>query len=162
MMLFECADQKWLHLSYMSGLAPRRSVDEVIELEGAPEPLAAFSLPVAERAEWERKRRARCLEWDRDELVDAFRAANHAAEAVGTAGEILRHPQTIANGTAVVVDDPDRGPTTQMGVPIHLLGTPGEVQGPQPRAGEHTDEVLGEAGYAPEEIAALRASGAVA
>jgi ABC-type branched-subunit amino acid transport system ATPase component len=53
----------------------------------------------------------------------------------GAGAEVLRHVQTIANGTVVTVDDPDVGPTRQMGVPIHLLGTPGAVRGPQPRVG---------------------------
>ena len=33
------------------------------------------------------------------------------------------------------VDDPELGPATQIGVPIHLLGTPGAITGPQPLAG---------------------------
>jgi crotonobetainyl-CoA:carnitine CoA-transferase CaiB-like acyl-CoA transferase len=44
----------------------------------------------------------------------------------------------------VTVDDPDLGPTTQIGVPIHLLGTPGGITGPQPRVGEHNDEIWGD------------------
>ena len=44
----------------------------------------------------------------------------------------------MANGTVTTVDDPDVGATRQMGVPIHLLGTPGAVRGPQPRAWANT------------------------
>ena len=60
----------------------------------------------------------------------------------GPAQDVLRHVQTVANGTVTTVDDPDVGATRQMGVPIHLLGTPGAVQGPQPRPGAHTDRRL--------------------
>jgi crotonobetainyl-CoA:carnitine CoA-transferase CaiB-like acyl-CoA transferase len=45
---------------------------------------------------------------------------------------------------AVTVEDPEVGPTTQMGVPIHLLGTPGAIRGPRPVRGAHTAEVLAE------------------
>ena len=40
-----------------------------------------------------------------------------------------------------MVDDPELGTTTQIGVPINLLGTPGAIQGPQPLPGraQHRD-----------------------
>jgi len=38
-------------------------------------------------------------------------------------------------------------------VPIHLLGTPGGIQGPRPPAGQHNAEIFGELGYTAEEIA---------
>jgi crotonobetainyl-CoA:carnitine CoA-transferase CaiB-like acyl-CoA transferase len=61
----------------------------------------------------------------------------------------------------VEVIDPEVGPTTQVGVSIFLGATPGEVKGPQPLAGAHTDEVLRSLGHADAEIAALRAKGVI-
>jgi crotonobetainyl-CoA:carnitine CoA-transferase CaiB-like acyl-CoA transferase len=61
----------------------------------------------------------------------------------------------------VEVVDPEVGPTTQLGVTIFLEGTPGEVKGPQPLAGTHTDEVLRSLGRSDEEIAGLRERGVV-
>jgi crotonobetainyl-CoA:carnitine CoA-transferase CaiB-like acyl-CoA transferase len=50
-----------------------------------------------------------------------------------------------------------------LGVPIKLSRTPGDpARGPGPVLGEHTDQVLRQAGYAGEEIEALLESGAVA
>jgi formyl-CoA transferase len=46
-----------------------------------------------------------------------------------------------------------------MGVPIHMLGTPGAIQGPQPRPGQHNAEILGELGYSPSEVDRLAAAG---
>ena len=45
--------------------------------------------------------------------------------------------------------------------PIHMTRTPGGVHARAPMAGEHTDDVLAEAGFTDDEIAGLRQSGAV-
>jgi crotonobetainyl-CoA:carnitine CoA-transferase CaiB-like acyl-CoA transferase len=142
-MLFECAAGGWIHISVMSGLPPLKTLDEVVGLDDAPDILTLMGLSPDERAELDVRRRQRMREWDRDELVEELRRHNHAAEAVVPAQDVLGHVQTVANDTVVTVDDPDRGRTRQMGVPIHLLGTPGAVKGPQPRVGQHTAEVLG-------------------
>jgi crotonobetainyl-CoA:carnitine CoA-transferase CaiB-like acyl-CoA transferase len=75
-------------------------------------------------------------------------ANNIAVEAVITMEEALArpHPQLDANGMVVTVDDPDLGPLIQVGVPINLFGTPGEIRGPQPRVGEHNAEIWSEVG----------------
>ena len=48
-----------------------------------------------------------------------------------------------------------------VGQPVSLSRTPSRVAAPPPRVGEHTDEVLGEFGFAPGEIEALRAAKAI-
>jgi crotonobetainyl-CoA:carnitine CoA-transferase CaiB-like acyl-CoA transferase len=54
-------------------------------------------------------------------------------------------------------------PVRQLGVPVKLSGTPGRPdRRPGPALGEHTGEVLSEAGYGEDEIGALLRSGAVA
>jgi crotonobetainyl-CoA:carnitine CoA-transferase CaiB-like acyl-CoA transferase len=48
----------------------------------------------------------------------------------------------------------------QLGFPIKLARTPADVHRPAPALGEHTTEVLTEAGYSAEEVRALEESGA--
>jgi crotonobetainyl-CoA:carnitine CoA-transferase CaiB-like acyl-CoA transferase len=163
-MLFEVADHEWVHASVMSGLTPLKSQDELIGLDDAPEPFTFMAMPPEEREKFTVRRREAYKQNDRDELVRRFQKNNHAIEAVITMEEALGangspHPQLAANDMIVTVEDPALGTTTQIGVPINLLGTPGAVQGPQPEAGEHNDEILGELGYSEAEIRVIAGGG---
>jgi crotonobetainyl-CoA:carnitine CoA-transferase CaiB-like acyl-CoA transferase len=54
-------------------------------------------------------------------------------------------------------------PVRLLGLPIKLRRTPGDAtRAPGPGLGEHTDEVLTQAGFDVDEIARLHAQGAVA
>ena len=57
---------------------------------------------------------------------------------------------------------PSSGTVRQLGNPVKLSRTPADPTRPAPAFGEHTEEVLREAGYSAEEIAALLESGAAA
>ena len=70
--------------------------------------------------------------------------------------EIAHEPALRASGTVVEVDHPVRGKYLTVGNPIKLSDSPTEVTR-SPLLGEHTDEVLTQLGYAPEQIDALRA-----
>ncbi len=157
-MLFECANGEWVHVSVMSGLPLKATLDEVLGLPDFPNAFAFMSLPASERARYTAMRTEAFKRWDRDELVAALRDANLAVEPVITMEESFAHPQLVANDMVAEVHDPKLGPTTQMGVPIHLLGTPGAIQGPQPLPGEHDTEIWGTLGYSDEQIALIGAA----
>ena len=71
--------------------------------------------------------------------------------------ELVRARQMV-----VEMEQPGLGTVRQLGVPVKMSRTPGDPTRPAPAFGEHTDEVLREAGYSDEEIAAMMESGAAA
>ncbi len=74
--------------------------------------------------------------------------------------EIAEEPSLRKTGTIVEVDHPTRGKYLTVGNPIKLSDSPTEVKR-SPLLGEHTDEVMAELGYSPEQISALRTAGAI-
>jgi alpha-methylacyl-CoA racemase len=92
----------------------------------------------------------------RDEWVEVFAGTDACVAPVLTMGEAAEHPHIRARGTVVASGGvPQPAPAPRVGGPLPLPGRP--VQ-----PGQHTDEVLGELGLTPEEVARLREAGAVA
>ncbi len=60
----------------------------------------------------------------------------------------------------VAYEQPELGEVRQLGFPIKLSRTPAGIERPAPALGEHTVEVLTEAGYSAAEVSALEESGA--
>jgi crotonobetainyl-CoA:carnitine CoA-transferase CaiB-like acyl-CoA transferase len=144
-------------------MTPIRSQDDILGLDVEASNNERYAmLSEEERAQITPLRQAAYKRQDRDELVAAYRENNHAIEAIVPMGDVLGggpsgevHPQLAANDMVATVDDPGLGPTTQVGVPIHLEGTPGGIRGPRPEPGEHNDEIFGALGYAPEAVKAF-------
>ncbi len=76
-----------------------------------------------------------------------------------TRENVHTHPQVIENG--IIVEDlhPIAGLVRQARPAERMDGTPSEITRPAPTLGQHTDEVLAEAGYDAASIEALRSAG---
>lgn len=98
----------------------------------------------------------------RGEWQAAFDAAGVPAGPVHTIGEALSHPQTLARGMVVETVHPQAGPTRGVGCPIHFSATPTPASTPAPLLGQHTRELLRDAGYGDAAIDGLIAEGVVA
>jgi crotonobetainyl-CoA:carnitine CoA-transferase CaiB-like acyl-CoA transferase len=94
---------------------------------------------------------------------EAF-AAEHdcCLEPVLEVEEALDSELVRAREMVVEFEQPGAGTVRGLGVPVKLSRTPGRVRGGGPGLGEHTAEVLHEAGYDDAEVAALLGCGAVA
>jgi alpha-methylacyl-CoA racemase len=93
----------------------------------------------------------------RDEWVAHFAGRDACVAPVLTTEETLADPHLSARGTVV-----DVGGVLQPAPAPRFGATPAELDQPPPAPGEHTDEVLADLGYSVDEVASLRAAGAVA
>ena len=74
---------------------------------------------------------------------------------------LVDDPQVAHNDLLTTVEHPNGGDVRVVGVPMRFSRTPGTVRRGPPTVGEHTDEVLAEAGYSDEEIRAFHDDGVV-
>ena len=96
-------------------------------------------------------------------IVARARQLGAPVAPVNDIDDFLADPQVVHNGTVFEVDsDPELGSLRMIRSPFRLEKNPPSVTRLPPRLGEHTDEVLGEAGFEPAELLALRESGAIA
>ncbi len=99
----------------------------------------------------------------RQEWIDRLVPAGVPCAAVRGLDEVLSDPQLAAREMIQTVQHPGAGPVKVLGVPVKLSATPGAVNAPPPRLGEHTASVLKEMlGAAPEAIAQLAGEGVIA
>jgi crotonobetainyl-CoA:carnitine CoA-transferase CaiB-like acyl-CoA transferase len=83
-----------------------------------------------------------------------------AASPVRSLADIVDDP-ALHRGVLRHAEHPVVGPYRQIASPIRMSETPGPDPRPAPLIGEHTEEVLAELGFGPEDVQALGKSGAV-
>jgi formyl-CoA transferase len=96
-----------------------------------------------------------------DEILAALKAADVPHGKIYTAADVVDDPQYLARDMILSMKLPDGTPIKLPGIVPKLSDTPGAVDWVGPALGEHTDEVLQRIGYNEEEIARLRAGGAI-
>ena len=75
--------------------------------------------------------------------------------------EMHEDPQAVARDMITEVEHPVAGTVRGIGAPVKFHGTPGPRATPAPLLGQHSFEVLQEAGYSVAELEALLAAGVI-
>jgi formyl-CoA transferase len=93
--------------------------------------------------------------------LDRFDAARIPCGPINTYAETFADPQVRARGMILDVDHPTLGPLRTLGSPIKMSATPPVAGRRAPLLGEHTREVLEQAGCSESEIRAVLIEGAL-
>jgi len=94
-----------------------------------------------------------------DHWIEKLNAAGVACGRINNMQEAFAEPQVQHLGMLKKVTSKWLGEQTLMGQPITLERTPHTIARAAPRRGEHTEEILGEAGYSAEDLARMKAAG---
>jgi crotonobetainyl-CoA:carnitine CoA-transferase CaiB-like acyl-CoA transferase len=157
--LFECADGRWVH---HWTVRPRwvLSAAEADELTSAPLADDYRDDPDRVSMEPDGMLTGNVLypmlveafkKFPSDAWVAAGEAAGMGVALVRSPAEALADPSFLADGCVVEVADPEVGPIRHVGPVLEFSSTPSRVQGPAPRPGQHTAEVLGASAPDPSE-----------
>lgn len=90
--------------------------------------------------------------------LDRLESEGVPAGPIYTMDEVFADPQVEHLGMAVPIHHHARGDIRLIAQPLVMSRTPWAIETPVAEPGEHTDEVLAEAGFSTDEIAGLRAS----
>ncbi len=95
------------------------------------------------------------------EWIEILERADVLCAPVNDYADLARHPQVQASGMLAEQDHPRAGRFTTIATPVRLSETPGRIRTGAPALGEHTREILAEAGLATTEIDALADAGVI-
>ena len=147
------------------GAANERLFRRVCEVLGHPEWIEMPEFADATRRVRNRQRLTDLIEditvqRPRDHWLALLEANDIPCGPINDYAQVFADPHVIAREMVVETDHPTLGRLKTLGSPIKMSATPADVSRRAPQLGEHTDEVLREAGFSAEEIVALRQSGA--
>ena len=143
--VFRCSDGRWLQIGCIHDGFVNRAVDALGIRDAVSE------LDIGTRyAQPDEENRAKVYDVvarafatrPRDEWAQAMEEADVPYAPILSTDDAVADSQAIHNEMFVEVDDPELGRTTQVGLPVKLLKTPGSITASAPRPGEHTDTVL--------------------
>jgi crotonobetainyl-CoA:carnitine CoA-transferase CaiB-like acyl-CoA transferase len=110
---------------------------------------------IANRPELARELESALADRSTSEWVETLLEAGVPAGPIHDYKQVFEDPHTQAREMMVEMEHPVEGTIRGLGIPLKMSGTPGQIRRAAPLLGEHTEEVLEEAGLSRDEIAQL-------
>lgn len=159
---YRTSDGRWVAISTSSQNIAERVMTLVGRAELVDEPWFATGGQRAQHADLlDEAVGAWVVARTRNEVIEAFEAAEAAVAPVYEAPDIMADPQFAALGTVQYVDDPDLGQVAMQGPLFRMSGAQASIRFTGRAPGADTDEVLSWLGYSAPDIQRLREGGVV-
>jgi crotonobetainyl-CoA:carnitine CoA-transferase CaiB-like acyl-CoA transferase len=100
--------------------------------------------------------------WKTADLLAALEAEDVPCAPINAVGSVAQDPQVLHNALLCELDHPHAGRLRQPPPAVQFEATAAAISHPAPLLGEHSDEILREAGVSDTELAELREAGVVA
>jgi len=97
----------------------------------------------------------------RDEWFDYLSKSDICVGKMLTLDELEHDPQIKARNMIVEVETPTGEKVKQVGIAMKFSETPGSIRSVAPTTGQHTEAILADLGYTPEDVIRWRADGAI-
>jgi len=149
---FRTADG-WINI----GAANQKNWERLLDILGhralSDDPrFASNDLRMANRAALEEELNKVFATRSTDAWLKILEAGGFPAGPVLSIAEMHRDPQALARQMVVETGHPVAGPVKALGLPVKFSETPGGVRSPAPLLGQHSREILAEAGFSAAEI----------
>lgn len=152
-----CKDGKWI----TTGNAETIFWENFCNVLGRPEWIPLRRTTGPDRDKMALEIRDLFLTKTRDEWMEILVEAETCVGPVNNAADAFADPQLRHVGMVWEMNHPKFGPVEQMGFPARLSSGPVKPRSFAPLPGQHTEEILSGAGFAPSEIAELERAGIV-
>ena len=155
---FKCRDGQWIFIAAANDRFWQKLAKALGLSDLAADPRFEKNQGrVANRAELEGILERTIGGLDREPLLKRLEEADVPATPVNTVDQVMNDPQTAERGIVQRVTHPKLGEIPVVGTPLHFSRMSPGVRRAAPLRGEHTDTILADLGYSPDEINTLRA-----
>ncbi len=143
--------------NHFQGLCRALECEEVLQREG----MRNVGERITDFKPWLDAIEVEIAKWPTEELLARFDANGVPFGKVKTIREFVEDPQARHNRTVFDAEHPEAGTMRYVRYPGHLSETPASLRRHPPRLGEHSAELLQEAGFGDADIEQLLADGVV-
>ena len=154
---FKCRDGQWIFIAAANDRFWQRLAKALGLPALAADPRFAQNQErVANRVELEALLERTIAQHDREPLLEILEAADVPAAPVNTVDQVMQDTQVVEGGIVERAAHASLGEIPVVGLPLRFSRLEPGVRRAAPLRGEHSDEILAECGYSPDQVRALR------